>query len=92
MPFEALSAKASEIVPVGAIDSRWLLRRPCLRMSCFSASGRREAKRGAARYCSASNSGNAPFSLRELDRGGIGLVAHALGDLRAHARAPASVS
>jgi len=29
MPLLALSAKASEIVPVGAIDSRWLLRIPC---------------------------------------------------------------
>ena len=28
MPFEALSAKARLIVPVGAIDSRWLLRVP----------------------------------------------------------------
>ena len=28
MPFEALSAKARLMVPVGAIDSRWLLRMP----------------------------------------------------------------
>ena len=49
MPLEALSAKASEIVPVGAIESRWLLRMPCLRISLFNRSGRREAKRGAAR-------------------------------------------
>ncbi len=62
MPLEALSANASEIVPVGAIESRWLLRMPCWRISFFSFSGRREAKRGAARYCSASNSGKAPFS------------------------------
>ena len=33
MPFEALSAKASEMVPVGAIDSRCELRSPCLRIS-----------------------------------------------------------
>ena len=29
MPLEALSAKARLMVPVGAMDSRWLLRRPC---------------------------------------------------------------
>ena len=62
MPFDALSANASEMVPVGAIDSRWLLRMPCARIAALIASGRRDAKRGAARYASASNSGNAPFS------------------------------
>ena len=29
MPLDALSAKAREMVPVGAMDSRWLLRRLC---------------------------------------------------------------
>ena len=43
MPFDALSAKASEIVPVGAIDSRWLLRMPSRRISDLSFSGRRAA-------------------------------------------------
>ena len=50
------------MVPVGAIESRWLLRMPCLRISLCNFSGRRAAKRGAARYCAASNSGKAPFS------------------------------
>ena len=49
MPFDALSANASEMVPVGAIDRRWLLRTPCAAISFFNAAGRREAKRGAAR-------------------------------------------
>jgi hypothetical protein len=62
MPFAALSANASEIVPVGAIDSRCELRKPCSRMRCFSGSGRRDANLGGARYCSASNSGKRPFS------------------------------
>ncbi len=44
MPFEALSAKDRLIVPVGAIDSRWLLRMPFLRMTCLISSGRRAAK------------------------------------------------
>ena len=44
MPFEALSAKARLIVPVGAIESRWELRIPCLRIRAFTSSGRRAAK------------------------------------------------
>jgi hypothetical protein len=63
MPFDALSAKASEMVPVGAIERVWLLRIPWARIAALTESGRREAKRGAARYCSASRSGNEPFSL-----------------------------
>ena len=61
MPFEALSAKARLIVPVGAIESRWLLRRPCSRISARMSSGRRFAM-PEARSFSASKSGNAPFS------------------------------
>ena len=61
MPFEALSAKARLIVPVGAIDSRWLLRRPCARISARISSGSRRAMPEASSF-SASNSGNAPFS------------------------------
>jgi hypothetical protein len=44
MPLEALSAKARLIVPVGAMDSRCELRRPCLRILSFTSLGRREAK------------------------------------------------
>ena len=44
MPFEALSAKARLMVPVGAIESRWLLRMPFLRISALISSGRRAAK------------------------------------------------
>ena len=53
MPFEALSAKASEMVPVGAIDKRCELRRPCLRISFLTSVGRREAKLPPERYSSA---------------------------------------
>ena len=62
MPPDALLAKASEIVPVGAIDSRCELRMPLARIPFFSCSGKREAQCGDARNFSASNSGNAPFS------------------------------
>ena len=62
MPLEALSAKARLMVPVGAIDSRWLLRMPWVRICSRRASGSRLAN-PPARYCSASNSGKAPFSL-----------------------------
>jgi hypothetical protein len=44
MPLLALSAKARLMVPVGAIDSRCELRRPCARMRSRSSAGRREAK------------------------------------------------
>ena len=84
MPPEALPAKASEIVPVGAIDSRCELRMPDWRICCLSASGRREAKCGAARYLSASNSGKAPFSRGQFDRGFVGDVAHVFGDAAGH--------
>ena len=62
MPLEALSAKAMLMVPVGAIDNRWLLRMPYWRMSDLISSGSLDAKRGLARYWSASNFGNAPYS------------------------------
>ncbi len=62
MPPDALAAKASEMVPVGAIDSRCELRMPCTRISSFSLSVRRDAQCGSARNFSASNSGKAPFS------------------------------
>src|SRR5512139_505632 len=62
MPPDALPANASEIVPVGAIDSRCELRMPCARICAFSSSGRREAQCGSARNLSASKSGKMPFS------------------------------
>jgi len=49
MPPEALPAKASEMVPVGAIDSRCELRMPLTRMRAFSSAGRRAAQCGSAR-------------------------------------------
>jgi hypothetical protein len=49
MPLEALSAKARLTVPVGAMDSRWLLRMPCWRMAGWMGSGRRLAKVPGAR-------------------------------------------
>ena len=62
MPLEALSAKASEIVPVGAMESRCELRMPCLRILSFRSCGRREAKLPPERYRSALKSGKAPRS------------------------------
>src|SRR5215831_4346359 len=62
MPFEALSAKARLIVPVGAIDSRCELRIPFSRIRAFSSAGRRAANPVPERYMSALNSGNAPRS------------------------------
>ena len=44
MPLEALSAKAKLTVPVGAIDSKWLLRIPCSRIACCIGSSSRLAK------------------------------------------------
>ncbi|MNL62071.1 hypothetical protein D3C87_1860580 [compost metagenome] len=49
MPLEALSAKARLTVPVGAMDSRWLLRMPCWWMAALRESGRRLAKVPSAR-------------------------------------------
>ena len=43
MPPEQLSPKARLIVPVGAIDSRWELRNPCLAMALRMPSGKRVA-------------------------------------------------
>ena len=44
MPLDALSANAKLTVPVGAIDSKWLLRMPCARIDVLSASGKRLLK------------------------------------------------
>jgi hypothetical protein len=44
MPFDALSAKARLMVPVGAIDSRCELRSPFFRIASFKSSGSRVAK------------------------------------------------
>jgi hypothetical protein len=62
MPFDALSAKARLMVPVGAMDSRCELRRPCERILSLSACGRRDAKLPPERYRSALNSGKLPRS------------------------------
>jgi hypothetical protein len=62
MPLLALSAKASEMVPVGAIDSRCELRRPFFRMASLISDGRRDAKLPPDRYMSALNSGKLPRS------------------------------
>src|SRR6185295_6669946 len=62
IPLEALSAKARLMVPVGAIDSRWELRMPCLRIACLMFSGNREAKLPPDRYRSLLNIGKAPRS------------------------------
>ena len=62
MPFDALSANARLIVPVGAIERRCELRMPWLRIFCLISAGRREAKFPPERYRSALKSGNAPRS------------------------------
>ena len=61
MPLLALSAKANEMVPVGAMLNKWLLRRPYWEMAALMASGRRDAN-SEAKYLSASNKGKRPFS------------------------------
>ena len=49
-------------------------------MAALMSSGRREAKRGGARYCRASNSGKGASLLRELDRCAVSSVAHLARD------------
>src|SRR3990172_3115700 len=63
IPFEALSAKARLMVPVGAIESRWEFLIPCFLIRVLISSGRRAAKLVPERYRSALNSANAPRSL-----------------------------
>jgi hypothetical protein len=62
MPFEALSAKARLIVPVGAIERRWEFRIPDFWIFSFSSAGSLEAKFPPDRYMSALKRGNAPRS------------------------------
>jgi hypothetical protein len=66
MPLEALSAKARLMVPVGAMDRRWLFLRPCFLISALISCGRRVAKLVPDRYMSALNSGKAPRSRARL--------------------------
>ncbi len=63
MPFDALSAKARLIVPVGAIESRCEFVMPCFLICSFNPEGRREEKLLPDKYKSALKSGKAPFSL-----------------------------
>ena len=84
MPFEALSAKARLMVPVGAIDSRCELRRPCLRIcsliSCRQARG--EVAAGEVEVGVEQREGAA--FLGQFDRGQVGAVAHVFGNLGRH--------
>ena len=50
-------------MPVGAIESRWLLRIPRLPIWSLFFSGSRGANRDATRYSSFSNNGKALFSV-----------------------------
>ena len=87
MPLDALSANASEIVPVGAIESRWLLRMPCARFAVFSVvrQARGEARRREIALCVEQR--ERALLLRQLDRGRVGCVAHASRAMRAAMRA-----
>ena len=73
MPLAALSAKASEIVPVGAIDSRWLLRMPCWRMASIL---RDDARRSSSRHAGCAGR----VQLVDRRRGGM-IVSFILGTI-----------
>src|SRR5882762_1304541 len=62
MPFEALSAKARLIVPVGAMESRWEFLIPDFLICSLIEAGRRAAKLEPDKYRSALKSGKAPRS------------------------------
>ena len=62
MPFEALSAKARLIVPVGAIESRCEFLIPDFLICSLMEAGRRAAKLEPDKYRSALKSGKAPRS------------------------------
>jgi len=83
MPFDALSAKARLIVPVGAIESRCELRTPFLRICAFSSAGRRARSSSPRDTCRPEQRKGAAF-LRELHGGPIGGVAHGFGNPRRH--------
>jgi hypothetical protein len=70
MPFDALSAKARLMVPVGAIERRCELRIPCCLIFCLISAGVEERERAAL--------------ARELDRCEVGPIAHRLRDPRRH--------
>ena len=89
MPFEALSAKARQMVPVGAIDSRWLLRMPW-----------RGSRRGSPRAAAARTAGRevllgveqrkGALLPRQPDAWPVGDVAHRPRSSAATARASVS--
>ena len=76
MPFEALSAKARLIVPVGRDRQQVAVADAVRRGSLRGSSSGSRAAKPEARYGSASKSGNAPFSARERHAGAVGGVAH----------------
>ena len=81
-----------QIVPVGAIESRWLLRMPCWRDL-----GAEVPRAGARRNCGARDSaprrtaGTRPSPSRVATEAAYASIAHALGDRCAHARAGVGV-
>ena len=87
MPLEALSAKARLTVPVGAIDSRWLLRMPCLRMAAFSGSSQAAGEGAIFQVLRGVEGREHALFPAELDRSGVGRVAHAARDAHGHVAA-----
>ena len=77
MPLEALSAKARLMVPVGAIDSRWLFLMPWVRI-CFAQGIRQPLGEPAGQVLFRIEQREGPLLLGEPHRGGVGRVAHAL--------------
>ena len=73
MPLVALSAKARLMVPVGAIDSRCELRRPCCADAVLaSPAGRREAKLLPRQVQVGVEQREGAALARQLDRGLVG--------------------
>ena len=84
IPFEALSAKASEMVPVGAMDSRCELRRPCLRISALTSLGRREAEVAAGQVKLGVEQREGAAFLASSTEVQVGRVAHEFADAGSH--------
>ena len=82
MPFDALSANARLTVPVGAIDSRWLLRMPCAADRLLDVVGQARCEGAGLQIARGVEQRKRAALLRQFHRRAIRLVAHQPRDAR----------
>ena len=76
MPFDALSANARLTVPVGAMDSKWLLRMPSRRIAVLDVVGQARSECAVFQITFRVEERKRAAFARQFDRSAIRFVAH----------------